>query len=401
MQIQLEKTLDVEVVERQLAALWQQLAGDGAEADAAVWRARVANLLVFVTNEALLSDAQQMLDELTEVHPSRVLLMLGDGEAADRDIEMAVESFCQTDKRTGAKRLSCEEITLRAQGKFVVELPSAALPLLVSDLATFVWWRANIELADKVFDSLLRAADRLVIDSAEFANPPRDLAETNRLFDEQTAHRVGISDLNWARLTSWRGLLADFYDVPVYQDALARIDLVRIEYVGPESAPETVAPQALLIAGWLASRLGWVLTDEPLLQQSAATISFKFSATEAGSSPTIRKGISDRVIALELVRVAHGERKPGRLASLELHATGDNDPASFTASFIVSRSADNLHLIAEAQLGANTHRGRVLPVRNRSAAHLLSRELEILCNDQIYQEALAVAATMLDRLAEV
>jgi glucose-6-phosphate dehydrogenase assembly protein OpcA len=383
MQIQLEKTLDVEVVERQLAALWQQLAGDGAEADGAVWRARVANLLVFVTNEALLDDAQQMLDELTAVHPSRVLLMLGDGEAADRDIEMAVESFCQTDKRTGAKRLSCEEVTLRAQGKFVVELPSAALPLLVSDLATFVWWRANIQLADKVFASLLRAADRLVIDSAEFANPPRDLAEMNRLFKEQTAHRVGISDLNWARLTSWRGLLADFYDVPVYQDSLDRIDLVRIEYVAPESAPETVAPQALLIAGWLASRLGWQLADEPPLPEHDATVSFKFFEN----------------IRLELTRVAQGERKAGRLASVELRASGE-DGASVTVSFIVSRSADGLHLMAEAKLGAKTQRGRVLPVRNRSAANLLSRELEILCNDQIYQEALAVATQMLVSLSE-
>jgi hypothetical protein len=40
-----------------------------------------------------------------------------------------------------------------------------------------------------------------------------------------------------------------------------------------------------------------------------------------------------------------------------------------------------------------------LPVRNRSAAQLLSREMEILCNDQIYQEAIAVAATMIDRSA--
>jgi hypothetical protein len=37
----------------------------------------------------------------------------------------------------------------------------------------------------------------------------------------------------------------------------------------------------------------------------------------------------------------------------------------------------------------------VLPVRNRSAAQLLSREMEILCNDQIYQEAVAIAARMI------
>jgi hypothetical protein len=43
----------------------------------------------------------------------------------------------------------------------------------------------------------------------------------------------------------------------------------------------------------------------------------------------------------------------------------------------------------------------VLPVRNRSAAQLLSREMEILCNDQIYQEAVAMAARMIDRLTSL
>ncbi|MDQ1708417.1 MAG: hypothetical protein QOJ88_1628, partial [Pyrinomonadaceae bacterium] len=68
------------------------------------------------------------------------------------------------------------------------------------------------------------------------------------------------------------------------------------------------------------------------------------------------------------------------------------------ASFIVTRSADNVHLLAEARLGPTTQRGRVLPVRNRSAAQLLSREMEILCNDQIYQEAIATAALLIERL---
>ncbi len=385
MQIQLEKTLDVEVVEGQLAELWQQIAGDGnSEDDTAVLRARVANLLVFVRSDAMLDEVQQMILELTAIHPSRVLMMLGAGEAPDRDIEMSVESFCQTDKRTGARRLCCEEVTLKAQGSFVAELPSAALPLLVSDLSTFLWWRAQVQTADKVFASLLDAADRLVIDSAEFADTGRDLAEVNKLFAGENLSQAGISDLNWARLTFWRGLLADFYDVPAYQPWLDKIDHVQIDYVGPERAPETVAPQALLIAGWLASRLGWQLADEQPVHDKDETTSFEFS------------GAADRAIRLDLNRVEQGERKPGRLVQVELRSSGaesDKEPASF----VVTRSADNLHLLTEAKLGSSTHRGRVLPVRNRSAAQLLSREMEILCNDQIYQEAVALAASMIDR----
>ena len=393
MQIQLEKTLDVEVVEGQLAQLWQQIAGgENSDDDVAVLRARVANLLVFVTTDALMDEVHQMILELTAIHPSRVLMMLGVREAPDCDIEMSVESFCQTDKRTATKRLCCEEVTLRAQGSFVVELPSAALPLLVSDLSTFLWWRAAVETADKVFATLLRATDRLVIDSAEFADTRRDLLEVNKLFAGKDSSHAGISDLNWARLTFWRGLLADFYDVPAYQKWLDKIDHVRVDYVGPEQAPETLAPQALLIVGWLASRLGWRLADEQPLQEQDKTTSFKFYGGEGGSSPT-----GGRTIELQLNRVEQAERKPGRLVQVELRS-GGSERGVGPASFVVTRSADNLHLLTEARLGSTTHRGRVLPVRNRSAAQLFSREMEILCNDQIYQEAVAMAVRMIHRL---
>jgi glucose-6-phosphate dehydrogenase assembly protein OpcA len=325
--------------------------------------------------------------------------MRGDRAGEDRDIEMSVTSYCQTDKRTGARRLCCEEASLRASGKFVVELPSAALPLLVPDLATFVWWRDALQVSEKVFETLLRASDRLVIDSGEFEDTERDLAETNKLFAAGKSHRVGISDLNWARLTLWRGLLADFYDVPAYQSLLDRVDFARIDYVGPERAPETVAPQALLLAGWLASRLGWTLTDERPLQENSESISFKFTGSGNDGSPTVGEGVVDRIITLELNRVEQGEHLPGRLVEVELRSSSAENNKE-PASFVVARSADNLHVLAEAKLGPDTHRGRVLPVRNRSAVQLLSREMEILCNDQICQDAVAVAAKMIDRLSK-
>lgn len=404
-QIQLEKTLDVEIVERELAELWQQTTSNSSpDVETAVLRARVANLLVFVSSQTLLDDVDGMIHELTTIHPSRVLMMLGDRPAADQDIEMFVAAYCQSDKRTGIKRLCCEEITLKARGSFVVELPSAALPLLVSDLSTFLWWRDALQVADKVLDTLLRATDRLVIDSAEFADPLSDLRETNKLFHEESYKQVGISDLNWARLTLWRALLADFYDVPACRPWLESIDHVRIDYVAPEHETATVAPQALLLAGWLASRLQWILVDETPAQEKSETLSFKFLSIEPGSNPTtsslagesgrgeaVGEGFPGRVINLELNRVERGERKPGRLVQVELRSD-----LKRAGSFLVARSADNLHLVAEARLGQEVHRGRVLPVRNRSAVQLLSRELEILCNDQIYEEALAVAISLID-----
>jgi len=411
-QIPVPKTLDVEVVERQLAALWKETAGESDD-DAAVLRARVANLLVFVTRESLLQEVDALMQDVTSVHPCRALLMVGEADKSDQDIEMFVTSLCQTDKRTGAKRLCGEVVILKARGKFTVELPSASLPLLVSDLTTFLWWRNELRISDKVFSALIKGSDRLVIDSDEFRNPLQDLLEVDRLYSSD--EEVGVSDLNWARLTLWRGLLADFYDVPAYQLLLDDIDFVRIDYVSPAVEPATVAPQALLIAGWLASRLGWILASEQTPRENNETLSFKLvrndpdssasvsEGTDQGSSPTVREGVDrgsrptvregarSREITLQLNRVARGKHKPGRLVEVELRTS-----ASQPASFSVKRSADNLHILAETNIGTDIHRGRLLPVRNRSLAHLLSREMEILSNDNLYQQALAVAATLID-----
>ncbi len=391
MQIQLEKTLDVEVVERHLAELWRQTSGgDHPDDEFAVLRARVANLLVYVARESGLKEVNGIIAELTAMHPSRVLLVLGETEKSDHDIELAAETFCQTEKRSGAKRLCCEEITLQASGNFVSELPSAALPLLVPDLTTFLWWRASLAAAkekpEEVFAALLRASDRLVVDSAEFAHPYSELLAMSQLFNDQDYAHVGISDINWARLTSWRALLAGFYDVPAYQPLLAGVETVRIDYLAPESlamsandiaARPTVAPQALLIAGWLASRLGWTMTNDQSQVSKDETLVFNFAS-------------KSQAIKIELNRVEHAEGKPGRLVKIELHSKSENP-----ASFAVARSSDNLHLLTEAYVKKDVHRGRVMPVRNRSAAQLLGREMEILCNDQIYQEALTVASQLI------
>jgi glucose-6-phosphate dehydrogenase assembly protein OpcA len=382
MQIHLEKTLDVSVVEHQFAELWKQTAGETDSGDeTAVMRARVANLLVFLPTESLLNEVDALVPELTAVHPSRVLVMLGEREAADRDIEMYVASYCESDTRTGRKRLHCEQVTLKATGRFVAELPSAALPLMVSDLSTFVWWRGALEISEPVLKNLLAAADRLVIDSAEFENPLRELLQVHKLFQQQK-QGVGVSDLNWARLTFWRGLLADFYDVPAYRESLDGIEQVRIDYVSPAQAPLTIAPQAMLFAGWLASRLGWTLMRAT--EETNEVIEFEFSSKGPRGSATAGE---KRLIKLTLNRVETGTRKPGRLVQVELQSTGQH-----AASFRVARSADNVHLFTEAQVGKAVQKGRVLPVRNRSAARLLAREMEILCNDQIYQEAVAMAA---------
>lgn len=115
-QIALGKTLDVEIVEQELLSLWQGSTGAPTPDDeTAVLRARAANLLVFVSEDKALTEVHELLQELTAAHPSRVLMMLAESQAPDRDIEMFVSALSQKEKPTGLKRLCCEEVTLKAQ----------------------------------------------------------------------------------------------------------------------------------------------------------------------------------------------------------------------------------------------------------------------------------------------
>lgn len=373
-QIHVPNTLDVEAVERTLAELWQQTAGQRqADREDAVMRARAANIMVFLNNDSWLSESQQIISELASIHPCRALLMVGDRKAAARDIEMYVSAFRATQKRSESRDLCCEEITLVARGEFVSELPSAAVPLLVSDLPVFLWWREVVGAEDKIFKQVSRAANRVVIDSADFQDPLSHLGAIAELFNRKGDEAIVLSDINWARLTPWRAALANFYDVQDYRAGLDQITEVRIDYVAEKASP--FSSQALLIAGWLASRLNWELSGTAQARESPASVSFNLTN-------------KTRLVRLHFNEVQRPAMKSGRLAQIELKASGD------ATSFLVSRSADGLHLETHATIGERSCPGRWLPVRNQSTAQLLSREMEILCSDKIYAEAIAVAASM-------
>jgi len=62
-----------------------------------------------------------------------------------------------------------------------------------------------------------------------------------------------INDLNWLRLRSWHETLAMVFDPPHRRDALSHIVQLDIDVEGHHPA------QGLLLAAWIADRLGWEL----------------------------------------------------------------------------------------------------------------------------------------------
>lgn len=115
-------------------------------------------------------------------------------------------------------------------------LNNAVASLRLSSLPALGWWRTS-EAAQ--LRELAALVDRLVLDMPDPLQLWRSVP--------QLAQLTAVSDLRWARLTRWRDLLAQYFDLP----ELRRLDtpFTRVLLVGQDAA--TLA----LFAGWLRARL--------------------------------------------------------------------------------------------------------------------------------------------------
>jgi glucose-6-phosphate dehydrogenase assembly protein OpcA len=388
-QIRVPATLDVQAVERVLSELWKQNAGAvDRTATGSLMRARVLNLMVWVGTESARDEVDEVIGAVASAHPCRALVLVGVRGEADQDIEMFVSSRCQVKGVAGASRLCGEQLTLVARGGFTVELPSAATPLLISDLPVFLWWRDVPQVDDKTFARLCRASDRVIIDSADFAEPHADLVALAALFGRERGKDAAISDLNWARLTAWRALLAGFYDVAEYRATLERLSRVRVEYVATDGVPEAITPQALMLAGWLASRLGWRIAQEAHVANAS---------NERDGLLEISLEKEGRRLVFEFQKVEGAEQVKGCVTRVELHAEmiAPSDAGEATQhSFTVSQSLDVKTFETRASVSNEVRAPRVVVCNKCDETELIGRELEILSHDYIYEEAVALAAEM-------
>jgi glucose-6-phosphate dehydrogenase assembly protein OpcA len=113
---------------------------------------------------------------------------------------------------------------------------NAVAALRLSSLPTMVWWRGGSEDA---VPGLAALADRLVLDAA-------DPSKVWKLVPQLAKH-TAVTDLRWTRLTRWRSLLAQFFDVDEVREAASNFSTLAIAAGDPFAAR--------LFAGWLATSL--------------------------------------------------------------------------------------------------------------------------------------------------
>ena len=178
--------------------------------------------------------ARKTLAGLEELHPSRTILLFPDPKRPD-GIDVHVDLRCFP--VGGSSHEVCSDvIELRLGGKRTRVPGSIVEPLLITDLPTFCRWRGLPPWGEPELEQLVDVCDRLVVDSSEWRGLPGAYEELAKHFD-----RIAVSDIAWGRAVGWRGRLAAEW--PEIKKAK------KLSVTGPKA-------DALLLAGWLRSRLG-------------------------------------------------------------------------------------------------------------------------------------------------
>ena len=219
-------------------------------------RLATMNLVVVCSSPEEARGLGPVLRELSVDFPCRCLVAVRDPQAPPGDL-VGFASFAAHPVRSS--QVCCEQVVVYSAGGEGDSIPSLVLATLAPDLPTLSWWRGEPPFGSALFEQILEPSNRVVFDSHSF--PVERLASVLDLVGDRYHQEQAFSDLSWVRMEPWREEIAALFDPPEATRALR--DLVRVE-IDHRPAPAPFAPQPLLLAGWLASRLGWTLAGTRL-----------------------------------------------------------------------------------------------------------------------------------------
>jgi glucose-6-phosphate dehydrogenase assembly protein OpcA len=319
--------------------------------------ARVLNMIAFVDDEWS-GEIANRLRGVGRYAASRLVVLSYEPKRDRLDARVTVAS--EQSPEPGQLALLRETVIVRLGDRHLDDLLTIADPLVVTDLPTLLW---SPHGHPEAVDALISLAQATLIDSID---EPVWRAALDRA--TALAEHLYVVDLAWLRSTPWRERVAAAFDPETMREDLAQLNSITVRH-HPES---TVA--AMLLLGWLASRLHWKLAHAEIVSSGARDGVLSGTAHADG-----------RDIALELK--ADPELSVPGLAGLELGtASGfglrlDRGPGGLRAR---RKNADG----GEREwtlLGASRGEGGILGEGIRQA----------LLRDPTYGPALAAAQEML------
>jgi glucose-6-phosphate dehydrogenase assembly protein OpcA len=304
-------------VERELEAIREELARTKLSSS-------TVNIVVWIDDDSRREWVLERAALLGEKHPSFMLIFDRSGatEAAtvvtsDRDV---LSHFTVQGERV---IIDADDFAPETVAEFV----HALCP---STVETILWWTSGRLSEEPSFGALVPLATSVVFDSGGATPDATTIAAVAAFRDANPAKLV--RDLAWLRLAPWQDMIAHFFDDPNLVDELFAIKEVRINS-GSDA-------EALYLAGWLASRLGWKAAGHDAFVDRNGT---KIAYTHA------REGDMRRIRSVSLISrtsAYHGAVSDDPNV-VRVWVEGDNarDPRLFTL-----QALDNASLLERAML---------------------------------------------------
>ncbi len=186
---------------------------------------------------------------LSALRPRR-LITLAPSLDSTRSLETLVAAYCPLPEEGGGTVACGDVVVLRGGTAALQEGLKTLQPLLPEELPSWVWWNGPLDEFPELLEELAVAPRRLILDSA-LGDPIYCL----NLLAKRLGAGQAVNDLNWLRLGSWHQTLAMVFDPPHRRDALGHVVQLDIDVEGDHPV------QGLLLASWIADRLGWRLQE--------------------------------------------------------------------------------------------------------------------------------------------
>jgi glucose-6-phosphate dehydrogenase assembly protein OpcA len=215
--------------------------------------ARVLNMIAFVDREWS-GEIANRLRGVGRYHASRMVVLAYEPRRERLDARVMIAS--EGDPEAGELALLRETVVVELGDHHLDDLLTIADPLVVTDLPTLLW---SPHGHHEVVEELLALSQAVLLDSVEEPSAAEALERACAL-----SGQAYVVDLAWLRSTPWRERVAASFDPPWLRRELRTITSVTVRH-HPAS---TVA--AMLLVGWLASRLQWSTT--PLLRSGEELI---------------------------------------------------------------------------------------------------------------------------------
>lgn len=238
-----------------------------------VMRACMSNLIIYCDTPEEAKAISQELLAIVDVHPARILLLVGHGTPDTGSIEARIAIY-YTPMNDGWQ-VCGERIDVISKASETGRLPSVARSQLVGDLPTTLWWasRQPPPSAGEVFFQLANLANQIIYDNVGWTNPTQGVAAMTRWVAAQQNTQI-VHNLAWRRIAGWRKLLGQVLDPQTAPGALDSLHSIEIDH-GPHALP-----MVWLMVGWLASQLQWQPVDGKFISNKELIWRFRHNQQE-------------------------------------------------------------------------------------------------------------------------